>query len=210
MASADPFREAAEVMREVRDRCVWSQRITHQDLVPYLIEEAHELIDTIETGDREGLREELGDILWQVLFHAAIAAEDPDSPFDIEDITKDLTAKIIRRHPHVFAGETAETPEEVVVLWNAAKAVEKSSRTSAFDGIARGMPSLALAQKMLSRIPPVEADGDQHPQSEEDLGEALLGLAALARENGWDAEGALRRRLRALEDEVLERERNEG
>ncbi|MGI0520326.1 nucleoside triphosphate pyrophosphohydrolase, partial [Microbacterium maritypicum] len=100
--AADPLRQAAETMHAVRERCVWSQRITHRDLVPYLIEESHEVIDAVESGSRDDLREELGDLLWQVLFHSAIAAQDPDDPFDIDDVARTLTEKMVRRHPHVF------------------------------------------------------------------------------------------------------------
>jgi XTP/dITP diphosphohydrolase len=207
----DPLRAVAETMRAVRERCVWSQRITHRDLVPYLIEEAHEVIDAVETGSRDDLREELGDLLWQVLFHSAIAAQDEDDPFDIDDVARVLDEKMVRRHPHVFGDAVARTPDEVLVHWNAAKAAEKRTRRSALDGVPRGMPALALAQKMLGRVPPASisattdgatgADGGR-PASEAELGEALLSLVRMARENGWDAERALRERLRVLEAEV--------
>ncbi|QDE36532.1 MazG family protein [Microbacterium foliorum] len=201
-------------MREVRERCVWSQQISHRDLVPYLIEESHEVIDAVEGGTRADLREELGDLLWQVLFHAAIAAQDPDDPFDIDDVAATLTEKMVRRHPHVFAGEVATTPEEVLVHWNAAKAAEKRTRRSVLDGIPRGMPALALAQKVVGRAAGagvVDAGTDAatsaaRPTSEAELGDALLGLVAVARAEGWDAERALRERLRALEAEVREAE----
>ncbi|MCK2022353.1 MazG family protein [Microbacterium sp. kSW2-24] len=200
----DSLRAAADTMRAVRERCVWSQRITHHDLVPYLIEESHEVIDAVERGTRDDLREELGDLLWQVLFHAAIAAQDPDDPFDIDDVADTLTEKMVRRHPHVFAGETATTPEEVLVHWNAAKAAEKRTRTSVLDGVPRGMPALALAQKLAGRaagagIDAPVADG---PSSEAELGEALLALVGRARAEGWDAERALRERLRVLQQDV--------
>ncbi|MGO2683438.1 MAG: MazG family protein [Microbacterium sp.] len=211
---ADALRAAAETMRAVRERCVWSQQITHRDLVPYLIEESHEVIDAVETGERAELREELGDLLWQVLFHAAIAVEDPDDPFDIDDVAETLTEKMVRRHPHVFGDEVANTPEEVLVHWNAAKAAEKHERRSVLDGVPQGMPALALAQKVLGRAARVGA-GDEvalaahdaaevgaAPESEEELGDLLLMLTATARANGWDAERALRERLRALTDDV--------
>jgi XTP/dITP diphosphohydrolase len=194
-------------MHAVRDRCVWSQQITHRDLVPYLIEESHEVIDAVEAGTRDDLREELGDLLWQVLFHAAIAAQDPVDPFDIDDVARTLTEKMVRRHPHVFAGEVAETPEQVLVHWNAAKAAEKRTRRSVLDGVPQGMPALALAQKLTGRaegvgvtIPPAPAVAA--PASEAELGDALLALVATARAEGWDAERALRERLRVLEDDV--------
>lgn len=201
---SDSLRAAAETMRAVRERCVWSQQITHRDLVPYLIEESHEVIDAVEHGTRADLREELGDLLWQVLFHSAIAAQDPDDPFDIDDVADTLTEKMVRRHPHVFADAVATTPEEVLVHWNAAKAAEKRTRRSVLDGAPRGMPALALAQKLVGRAAGVGADVAPvaGPSSEAELGEALLALVSTARANGWDAERALRERLRMLEDEV--------
>ncbi|KHK98486.1 nucleoside triphosphate hydrolase [Microbacterium mangrovi] len=207
MSEPDPLRAAAEVMHEVRDRCVWTQQITHRDLVPYLVEESAEVIDAVEAGSRADLREELGDLLWQVLFHSEIASRDPDDPFDIDDVARGLTEKMVRRHPHVFAGETAETPEQVLVLWNAAKAAEKRTRTSVLDGVSEHMPSLALAQKLTGKAAQVgvpvpdagAAEAGVAPASEAELGDALLALVAAARANGWDAERALRERLRSLE-----------
>jgi len=215
----DELKRTADTTRQVRDRCVWTQAMTHEELVPYLVEESAELIDAVERGDRAGMREELGDLLWQVLFHAELASRD-DDPFDIDDVARGLNEKMIRRHPHVFGGETAETPERVLELWNAAKASEKRERRSVLDGVAPGMPSLALAQKLLAKGERVgvgrefleeiaaaeaieEADGVAAlPASEEELGDTLLGLVALARARGWDAERALRGRIRALGDEI--------
>ncbi|WP_442576259.1 MazG family protein [Microbacterium sp. F51-2R] len=225
--AADPLREAAETMRAVRDRCVWTQQIDHRALVPYLVEESAELIDAVEDGTRDDLREELGDLLWQVLFHAEIASRDPDDPFDIDDVARGLTEKMVRRHPHVFAGAVANTPEEVLVHWNAAKAAEKGARTSVLDGVSAHMPSLALAQKLLGKAGSVGLEtsnqgilvetGDADPGLDENalvggiateaaLGEALLALVATARANGWDAERALRERLRTLEHDIRRRE----
>lgn len=204
----DPLRRAVQTMQAVRRRCVWSARITHRDLVPYLQEEAAELTDAVEVGTRADLREELGDLLWQVLFHAQIAAEDADDPFDIDDVARTLTEKMVRRHPHVFAGAVATTPEEVLVHWNAAKAAEKRMRTSVLDGVSPHMPSLALAQKVLGRAasigvePAPAASEPGAPETEAELGEALLALVATAREHGWDAERALRERLREVEADV--------
>ncbi|MDY0911046.1 MazG family protein [Microbacterium sp. CFBP9034] len=204
MTPTDPLRDAADTMRAVRDRCVWTQQIDHRALVPYLVEESAELIDAVEEGDRDELREELGDLLWQVLFHAEIASRDTQDPFDIDDVARGLTDKMVRRHPHVFGDAVANTPEEVLVHWNAAKAAEKSSRTSVLDGVSERMPSLALAQKLVSkgsqagvRVAPAEG-----PATEPELGDALLALVATARANGWDAERALRERLRGLESEI--------
>lgn len=203
--TGDPLRQAAETMRATRERCVWTQQITHDELLPYLVEESAELIDAVETGTRADLREELGDLLWQVLFHAAIAAQDPDDPFDIDDVASGLVEKMVRRHPHVFADAVATTPDEVLVHWNAAKAAEKRARRSVLDGVSPHMPSLALAQKLLSRAASVgvapAAEG-RMPETETELGAALLGLVAAAREHGWDADRALRGAIRGLEDEI--------
>lgn len=204
MSAPDPLREAADTMRAVRDRCVWTQQIDHRALVPYLVEEGAELIDAVEDGSRADLREELGDLLWQVLFHAEIASRDDADPFDIDDVARGLTAKMVRRHPHVFADAVAETPEEVLVHWNAAKAAEKHERRSVLDGVSERMPSLALAQKLAGKAAQVgvavpDAPG---PGSEAELADALLALVATARERGWDAERALRERLRALQADV--------
>ncbi|WP_292835417.1 MazG nucleotide pyrophosphohydrolase domain-containing protein [Microbacterium sp.] len=224
LTGSDALRAAADTMRAVRDRCVWSQRITHADLVPYLVEETAELIDAVEVGTRTDLREELGDLLWQVLFHAAIAAEDPDDPFDIDDVAAMLSEKMMRRHPHVFADAVATTPEEVLVHWNAAKAAEKHTRRSVLDGISPHMPSLSLSQKLLSRAAalPTPARHAQRPETpavdrglgadpvsrghapetEGELGSALLRLVEVARLRGWDAERALRGAIRLLEGEI--------
>ena len=221
-AGADALRDAAETMRIIRERCVWSQRITHEDLVPYLIEEAAELVDAVEVGSRDDLREELGDVLWQVLFHTAVAATDPDDPFDLDDVARSLTEKMVRRHPHVFAGEVANTPEEVLVHWNAAKAAEKHARRSVLDGVSPHMPALAHAQKLLGKaaqvgvtpvgvtlvgvtpvgVAPGAADEAPGAASEDELGDRLMALVAAARARGWDAERALRGATRRLEAEI--------
>jgi len=229
----DPLRAAADTMHAVRDRCVWTQQIDHRALVPYLVEESAELIDAVETGTRAELREELGDLLWQVLFHSEIASRDEDDPFDIDDVARGLTDKMVRRHPHVFAGAVATTPEQVLVLWNAAKAAEKHERTSVLDGVSERMPSLALAQKLLAKAAQVGVSSRRfaprsttevlasvveraqrvetpYATSEAELGDALLALVATALTNGWDAERALRERLRVLQAEIRDVETNPG
>ncbi|MDE0545796.1 MazG family protein [Microbacterium sp. C7(2022)] len=207
----DALREAANTMRAVRERCVWSQQIDHRALVPYLVEESAEVIDAVEAGTRDDLREELGDLLWQVLFHAEIASRDDDDPFDIDDVARGLTEKMVRRHPHVFADAVANTPEEVLVHWNAAKAAEKSTRTSVLDGVSERMPSLALAQKVASKARLVGVELNRalaEPASEAELGDSLLALVVRARENGWDAERALREQVRFVESQIRNAERS--
>ncbi|KQT72542.1 nucleoside triphosphate hydrolase [Microbacterium sp. Leaf436] len=212
--SDDALREAAETMRAVRERCAWTKTIDHAALVPYLVEESAEVIDAVESGTRADLREELGDLLWQVLFHAEIASGDPVEPFDIDDVARGLTEKMVRRHPHVFAGAVASTPEEVLVHWNAAKAAEKSERTSVLDGVSDHMPALALAQKLVGKAAQVGVHAPTHrladPATEAELGDALLALVQQGRDRGWDAERTLRERLRTLRADVAAAEAAPG
>ncbi len=214
MTASDPLRESARVMHEIRERCVWSAARNPADLVPYLLEESYELAEAVESGADGDVREELGDVLWQVLFHAEIASGPGGAGFGIDDVARSLTEKMVRRHPHVFGEATAETPEEVVVLWSAAKAAEKARRRSILEGIPRSLPALSRAQKILERadaagIRPVPdgADLAESPASEAELGERLLALVDVSRQRGWDAERALRERTRGVEDEVRDVER---
>lgn len=199
-----------DAMRQIRDRCVWTQGIDHARLVPYLIEESYELVEAVEDGTREELVEELGDVLWQVVFHAEIASRDTDAPFDFDDVADAVTRKMVHRHPHVFGDDSAPTSEDVVRVWNAAKAEEKAKRRSALDGIPQAMPSLALADKVLGRAgsvdvqPLTRADG---AADEEELGEQLLAIVAAARATGLDAERALRGAVRRLSARVQDAER---
>jgi XTP/dITP diphosphohydrolase len=205
----------AAAMSDVLDRCVWSQRETHESLVTYLIEESYELVEAIESGTREDLLEELGDVLWQVVFHAEIARRTPGEGFDVQDVAAGVRAKMVRRHPHVFAGEVAETPEDVVRLWTAAKKAEKRERKSVLEGIPRALPALALADKTLGRAASVGVGADADAAApafadEGELGDLLLGIVAVARAQGLDAERALRTRLRALAADVQAVEGSSG
>jgi len=195
--------------------CPWDAEQTHESLVQYLVEESWELIDAIESGSREEMIEELGDVLYQVLFHADLAAHTEGEGFDIDDVARHMTAKMVSRHPHVFGDREAETAADVVAFWDDLKADEKPHRTSVLDGIPRGMPALALAQKVLGKAekvgvtdasalaaPAVPAPAVPAPATEDELGRVLLGLVASARSRGLDAERALRAAVRALEDEV--------
>ena len=188
--------------------CPWDAEQTHESLVQYLVEESWELIDAIESGDRDEMIEELGDVLYQVLFHADIAAHTAGEDFDIQDVAAHMTAKMVSRHPHVFGGDrTAETADDVVSFWDELKADEKPHRTSVLDGIPRGMPALALAQKVLGKAEKVgvrvtDAPSQATPATEAELGRMLLGLVASARAQGLDAERALRHAVRDLERDV--------
>jgi XTP/dITP diphosphohydrolase len=194
--------------------CPWDADQTHASLVQYLVEESWELIDAIESGDRDEMIEELGDVLYQVLFHADIAAHTAGEDFDIQDVAAHMTAKMVSRHPHVFGGDrTAETADDVVSFWDELKADEKPHRTSVLDGIPRGMPALALAQKVLGKAEKVDVrvtDAPEPPTTEGELGRTLLALVASARSQGLDAERALRHAVRGLEDEVRSAEDSVG
>ena len=182
--------------------CAWDRDQTHASLVQYLVEESAELVEAIESGDDAELVEELGDVLYQVLFHADIATE--AGRFTLEDVAAHMTQKMVGRHPHVFGDVVADTPDAVVATWDAIKAVEKAHRTSVLEGIPSGMPGLALADKMLGRAARVgvAVQPAAVPSSEEELGAELLALVSGARERGLDAERALRGALRSLHRRV--------
>ncbi|GAA1947714.1 nucleoside triphosphate pyrophosphohydrolase [Agromyces allii] len=187
--------------------CPWDADQTHESLVQYLVEESWELIDAIESGDRAEMIEELGDVLYQVLFHADIAVHTDGERFDIDDVARHMTAKMVSRHPHVFGDREASTAEDVVAFWEDLKAEEKPHRTSVLDGVPRGMPALALAQKVLAKAEKAGVGSDAArdvtaPATEAELGDLLFALAASAKAQGLDAERALRGAVRAFEDEV--------
>lgn len=183
--------------------CPWDARQTHASLVEYLVEEAYETVEAIEESDRVGLREELGDLLLQVVFHARIAAEAVADPWTIDDVADGIVSKLISRHPHVFGDVSADTPEQVEANWHALKAKEKG-RESVTDGIPAALPALVHAGKVLSRsatlgerLPdlPVRASADavmEQMLTEADFGDLLLALVAAGRGRDWDAESALR------------------
>jgi XTP/dITP diphosphohydrolase len=191
--------DLVQVMDRIRAECPWSSRQTHKGLAKYGIEEAYELVEAIEEGDRDELREELGDVLLQVVFHARIAEEDPDAPFSIDDVAGGIVAKLIHRHPHVFGDESATTPEEVKEHWLRTKAVEKQ-RTSVTEGVPLGQPGLALAAKLSSRVR--TAGLDVPLPKGEGVGYELLAAAAHAEAEGVDPEAALRAAARAYRDAI--------
>ena len=185
--------------------CAWDREQTHESLVQYLIEETFELVDAIESGNREEMIEELGDVLYQVIFHSDIAAE--AGQFTLEDVAAHMTAKMIGRHPHVFGDTTAETADDVMAVWDELKRTEKPQRTSVLDGIPLGMPSLALADKLLGRAHKVglldaTVPGAIAVTDESELGPLLLTIVASAKANGLDSERALRAALRELQADI--------
>lgn len=187
--------------------CAWDREQTHESLVRFLLEETHELVDAIESGDRDDLIEELGDVLYQVIFHADIAAHTPGEEFTIEDVAAHMTAKMVGRHPHVFGDTVADTPDAVMANWEALKAEEKPHRSSSLDGVPDRMPSLLLADKLVGKAVPLGVDTATvldavAPATEEALGDLLLTLVTSARAQGLDAERALRSRLRDLQADI--------
>jgi XTP/dITP diphosphohydrolase len=180
--------------------CPWDAEQTHESLVPYLIEEAHELVEAIETGDRTHIQEELGDVLLQVAFHARVAQEHPESPFGIDDVAGGIVDKLVRRHPHVFAEGDAVTAEDVAVGWEQIKAAEKPHRTQPLDGIPEGLPALARADKASRRLDQAGLGDLAVAAAQGDgVGPRLLALVLEARSAGVDPEAALRAVVRELE-----------
>ncbi|MCD9144528.1 nucleoside triphosphate pyrophosphohydrolase [Streptomyces albireticuli] len=199
--------DLVQVMDRIRRACPWSGIRTHEDLAKYGLEEMYEMLEAIETGDREALREELGDVLLQVVFHARIAQDDPDEPFAIDDVAGTIVDKLIHRHPHVFGEESAETPEEVKAHWLRAKAEEKG-RDSVTEGVPLGQPALALAAKLASRV---RTEGlDVALPDGAGFGYELLALAARAEASGVEPETALRAAARAYRDAIVAAEAARG
>ncbi|MER3389693.1 MAG: MazG family protein [Microcella sp.] len=187
--------------------CAWDAEQTHASLVQYLVEESHELIEAIEHGSRDDLLEELGDVLYQVLFHADIAAASPEHPFTIEDVAAASTAKMVGRHPHVFGDVVADTADDVAANWETWKRQQKPARTSVLDGVPSGLPALARAEKVLGRAQSVSAEtevevSEPAPHDEAELGRRLLALVSTGRARGLDAERALRSAVRDLESRI--------
>lgn len=196
-ASGEPLLDFLEVMRRLRTECAWKAGQTHRSLARYLLEETHETLEAIETGDSVLLREELGDLLLQVYFHAVIAEEAGE--FTIDDVAADITAKMRRRNPHVFADGSGGTPEEINEVWEAIKATEKH-RDSVTDGIPPTLPALLYADKVLDRLARAGHVSSTEPAAspDADLGDRLLALVAEARSSGVDPEQALRDAVRRL------------
>jgi XTP/dITP diphosphohydrolase len=172
--------------------CPWDAEQTHSSLLPHLLEEAHEVIEVVQAGDLDGLAEELGDLLLQVVFHARLAQEHPDTPFGIDEVAAGIVAKLVRRHPHVFGDDpdpAVGTPDQVHASWELIKAAEKPDR-GPLDGIPPSLPALARAQKVLGRLKDQRAG--PVATARDPIGDRLLALVAQARELGLDAEFELR------------------
>ncbi len=192
---------AVEVMDRLRSPggCPWDAEQTHRSLARYLLEEAYEVLEAIERDDRTLLREELGDLLLQVLFHARLAEEEPD-PYSIEDVAADLVDKLVRRHPHVFADAARTDAATLNETWERQKITEKG-RTSAVDGVPLAQPALALSAKLVARVN--RAGLDVSVPDEDELGARLFAIVQEAVAAGIDPETALRRTTRAYRDAIL-------
>jgi XTP/dITP diphosphohydrolase len=194
--------------------CPWDAEQTHRSLVQYLLEETYELIDAIESGDRDEVIEELGDVLYQVVFHSDLAQTGSlGKPFDIQDVARVSAAKMRGRHPHVFGTPeelekyAANTGDEVMLNWDAHKQREKPHRESVLDGIPQALTALALASKVIGKAEKIglldpNAEASVPLEDEAALGKLLLAVVASARAQGLDAERALREATRELQVEI--------
>jgi XTP/dITP diphosphohydrolase len=196
----------------LRVNCPWDARQTHQSLTPHLLEETYEAVDALAADDQAAVREELGDVLLQVIFHARVAQERTDGTgYDIDDVAEGIIDKLTRRHPHVFGDVTVSGPDEVKQNWDTIKAAERAAAgsgdpASALDGVPMAQPALSLAAQLLRRagragVPAELADlGDEPAVSE--LGRELFALVAEAQSAGLDAELELRAAARAYASRV--------
>jgi XTP/dITP diphosphohydrolase len=199
-----------EVMDTLRSPggCPWDAEQTHESLLKYLLEESYEFVDAVQSGNRVDMREELGDVLLQVYFHARMAQEHPTDPFSIEDVAQGIADKLIRRHPHVFEGVEVRDSQEVLENWEEIKKKEKG-RTSPLDGVAMSQPALPLVEKLLHRAEKYNVDvtlpdsvSIDGAADESAVGQALLAVIAWAHANGIDAEAALRKEAMRITEEI--------
>ena len=210
------FKELVDVIARLRapDGCPWDKEQTHKSLKPNMLEEAYEAVDAIDSGDMSNLKEELGDVLLQVVLHAQIASE--EGAFNIEDVARELKEKLIHRHPHVFGDTKVKSADDVVINWDKLKQEEKTYRKSAMDGISKSQSAFMSAQKISKKAVKVgfewpnedslydciksefdefrEAEKEQDKDHmEEEYGDILFATVNLARWNKIDAEQALLR-----------------
>jgi MazG family protein len=213
----DRLKQIVERLRSP-DGCPWDREQTHASLKPHIIEECYELIDAIDDQDDQGMQEELGDVLLQVVLHAQMASE--EGRFDFDSVAEVISEKLIRRHPHVFGDTKLATSDAVLKQWDAIKRGEKTDRESALDGVPRGLPGLAKALKMQSKaarvgfdwpdaIGPLEKVKEEIREIEqagtgeklaEELGDLLFSVVNFARKNRLDAEELLQAANRKFSD----------
>jgi XTP/dITP diphosphohydrolase len=205
---ASPLERAVEVMDRLRSPggCPWDAAQTHESLTTYLLEEAYEVIEAIETGDIALLREELGDLLLQVLFHSRITQElPPGQAFGIDEVAQDLVDKLVRRHPHVFGDVGPRDVAAVEAGWEEIKQAEKQRR-SPTEGVSRSQPAAAWGAALVRRAGraglTTPAPAELHAGSPEELGERLFAVVTAAEQRGWDVEDALREAVRRYAGEL--------
>jgi len=212
--------DLVRVMARLRgpDGCPWDAEQTHESLARHLLEETHELLEAIDAGDDDGMRDELGDVLLQVVFHSQLAAD--DGRWDVDDVAEGLVSKLVYRHPHVFGDVEVSGADEVLVNWEKLKAAEAGERPAVDDDIPAALPSLARAAKVQRRaagwgfewrsvdsaVGALREEVDElaaaidRASAEEELGDVLFAAVAVARKLGVDAESALRRTVRTFSD----------
>lgn len=194
MRSFKELLEVADILNS-EGGCPWDLEQTFESLRPYILEEAHEALEAIDKGNDKEMIEELGDLMYTVIFYSKVAER--EGRFSIHEIVQTLKEKLVRRHPHVFGEKKVDSIEDVMKTWESVKREEKKERKSALDGIPKTLPSLLKAQKVLKKIektgaPQFEAD----PQSEdEEIAEEVLSLVKRATSKGVDLESAFRKRL---------------
>jgi len=211
--------ELVKVMDTLRLNCPWDARQTHASLAPYLLEETYETVDALASGDPAAVREELGDVLLQVVFHARVAQERTDGTgYDIDDVAEGIISKLTRRHPHVFGDLTVSGADEVTMNWDAIKAAERaaarsaaaeSGQPSALDGVPMSQPAVSLSAQLQRRAeragaPAELADLPAGTPDVSDTGRELFALVNRARAEGLDPELQLRAAARAYADQVRE------
>jgi XTP/dITP diphosphohydrolase len=213
MTKIDELIQTAKQLR-APGGCPWDAEQTHQSLTKYLIEETYELIDAIESNDRQQILEELGDVFYHVVFHSDLAESGSlGEPFNIQDVAELSIAKMKGRHPHVFGTPEelekykAETGDDVMKSWDAHKMKEKPERQSVLDGIPNSLPALLLADKVIGKaqklgVLETEATPAFAVEDEDQLGGLLLALVLSAKHQGLDAERALRETIRELQVEI--------
>ena len=208
--------ELMDLLRS-KDGCPWDNEQTHQSLIEYLLEESYEFAEAVESGNRQAIREELGDVLLQVVFHSKIAQEHSQDPFNIDDVADVITNKLIKRHPHIFSDSKDLTSLEVENNWEMIKQKEKN-RTSITDGVPVAMPALMYADKLITRVKSVKdeiaqvketqlvSDVKKDLNSEVEVGQFLLSFVAMCNERGIDSESALRKAISQYRDEIKKSE----
>ena len=196
--------DLVSVMDTRRRESPWDRKQTHASLAPYLLEEAYEVLDTIESGDLSALREELGDVLLQVAFHSVVASERTDeTAFAIDDVAAAIVDKLVRRHPHVFGSITADSAEQVTANWEDIKAAERAAKNTdgIFDGVPMGQPALTLAAQLQRRAARA-AVPDELFAAGRGMAAELFALVRKAVDEGVDPETELRGAAREFRDRV--------